>query len=84
MQIKNQLNKLQLKKELRDLVASQRQKNNLKILSLSLDHVYALQRLPFHHKDPFDRALVAQTEADELRLLSVDPIFRQYTNRVIW
>ncbi|MBI5472502.1 MAG: type II toxin-antitoxin system VapC family toxin [Ignavibacteriae bacterium] len=84
MQIKHQLGRLQLRKELRDLVASQRKHNKVKILSLSLEHIYSLSRLPFHHKDPFDPALVAQTEADGLSLLSVDPIMRRYTHRVIW
>lgn len=54
MQIKQQLGKLKLNSPLAEIVANQQKTNGLEILSVSLEHVLALDRLPSHHKDPFD------------------------------
>jgi PIN domain nuclease of toxin-antitoxin system len=37
-----------------------------------------LQQLPHHHKDPFDRLLIAQAIVEDLPVLSLDPLFVQY------
>jgi len=60
MQIKLQLNKLTLSLPLAQLIESQQEKNQLIILPITLPHVLAVQNLPFHHTDPFDRLLIAQ------------------------
>lgn len=39
-------------------------------------HAEAVRDLPWHHRDPFDRILVAQARHEGLRLLTVDPVFR--------
>ena len=43
-----------------------------------LSHVLALGKLPMHHKDPFDRLLIAQANAEKTGILSADAIFKQY------
>ncbi|HMF27708.1 MAG TPA: type II toxin-antitoxin system VapC family toxin, partial [Candidatus Cybelea sp.] len=43
------------------------------LLDLSLDHVFALVSLPDHHRDPFDRMLVAQARVEGMSLISADP-----------
>lgn len=48
------------------------------VLDVSMRHVRALATLPPHHRDPFDRMLVAQAQADELMILTVDPLVRAY------
>lgn len=63
IQIKIQLGKLQLNQSLKELIESQQEANNLQILPVALSHVLALETLPFHHKDPFDRLLIAQSNA---------------------
>lgn len=40
--------------------------------------------LPFHHKDPFDRLLIAQARSNNMRLFSNDPIFKKYDVDVFW
>ncbi len=45
---------------------------------MQLAHVYELEVLPPHHKDPFDRLLIAQARAEGLVLLSMDAVFQQY------
>ena len=78
MQIKQQLGKLKLRLPLAQLIAEQRTDNGLEILSVTLPHVLALENLPLHHRDPFDRLLIAQANAENIALLSVDAIFKHY------
>jgi PIN domain nuclease of toxin-antitoxin system len=47
-------------------------------LSLTVAHAVALRGLPLHHKDPFDRALIAQALAEGLTLVSRDPLIKRY------
>jgi len=61
MQIKIQLGKLKLSLPLKDLLKNQQETNDLTVLPVTLTHVLALDALPFHHKDPFDRLLIAQS-----------------------
>jgi PIN domain nuclease of toxin-antitoxin system len=79
MQIKVQLGKLKLSRLLRELVESQVETNDLKILRVELAHVLVLDTLPFHHKDPFDRMLIAQSIQENLTLVSSDPQFPAYS-----
>lgn len=84
IQIKHQLGKLTLKMPLPDIVQGQQKSNNLRILPISLQHALALDLLPLHHKDPFDRILIAQAKVEKVALLSADPVFAQYPIRVRW
>ena len=78
MQIKVQLGKLQLTRPLPALIARQEERNALRLLPISRAHIFALDQLPFHHRDPFNRLLIAQTLTEGATLLSVDAIFRHY------
>src|SRR5690349_15404624 len=60
MHIKQQLGKLQFQQPLADLIAAQQESNGVHILPIRLEHIYAVGALPYHHKDPFDRLLIAQ------------------------
>ena len=60
MQIKIQLGKLKLSLPLKELVKNQQETNDLTVSPVALTHVVALDALPFHHKDPFDRLLITQ------------------------
>lgn len=84
MQIKLQLGKLKLHKPLVELVSGQQQINKIEILDVKLEHIMALGELPPHHKDPFDRLLIAQTNIEKATLLSKDPIFAKYIVKVEW
>ena len=84
MQIKLQLGKLKLGLPLKELVEGQQQTNKIEVLSVKLEHVLALDKLSPHHKDPFDRLLIAQAHVEEAVLISKDPVFTKYTVKVIW
>ncbi|NHZ71745.1 MAG: PIN domain-containing protein [Aquificales bacterium] len=84
MQIKSQLGKLKLNHPLTELVKTQQRRNNIQILPAKLEHVLELDKLPFHHKDPFDRLLIAQANIEDAVLLSKDSAFSAYSVQVTW
>lgn len=84
IQIKHQLGKLELNIPLQDLIDTQTQNNGLKILAITPEHIYALNKMPFYHKDPFDRLLIAQAKLENLQLASADSVFRQYQVDLFW
>lgn len=56
----------------------------IETLPLALNHVLAAEILPAHHRDPFDRMLVAQGQVEQLAILTHDPQIRQYNVRTVW
>jgi PIN domain nuclease of toxin-antitoxin system len=84
MQIKSQIGKLTLAKPLTALIEEQRQKNHLKILPITLQHIVTLDKLPLHHRDPFDRLLIAQVMHQNFVLISHDETFADYNVNVMW
>jgi len=84
MQIKLQFGRLKLSLPLTELVAGQQQTNKIVILNIKLEHILALEKLPPHHKDPFDRLLIAQADIEEAVLVSKDQIFKEYPVQTVW
>lgn len=56
----------------------------LRIMSVDWVHAVVVERLPFHHRDPFDRLLVAQAQTERLAVVTSDAVFRKYGVRVVW
>lgn len=48
------------------------------ILDVRFDHIRELHSLPLHHKDPFDRMLIAQARVEECTLITIDKKLRMY------
>jgi PIN domain nuclease of toxin-antitoxin system len=84
MQIKIQLGKLALSSPLADSLVSHEETNGIQILPLQLNHILALNRLPPHHNDPFDRLLVAQAQIEDLTLVTNDPKIQLYDVTCRW
>lgn len=84
IQVKSQLGKLELRKSLAEVIRDQRRVNDIRLLPIWLKHVLALQELPLHHRDPFDRLLIAQSQIEGALLLSRDPLFERYEIAVRW
>jgi len=59
-------------------------RNNFEMLTINDDHLAALVDLPFHHKDPFDRLLIAQSQWDEMPIVSAHEQFDAYGIERIW
>jgi len=82
--IKASIGKIQLGESARTFLAREIAQNNFDLLPITLDHATAVETLPFHHRDPFDRLIVAQTQIERIPLISVDPIFDAYGVTRLW
>ncbi|MDZ4658179.1 MAG: type II toxin-antitoxin system VapC family toxin [Bythopirellula sp.] len=58
--------------------------NSISLLPIELEHTTRLLDMPFHHKDPFDRLLIAQALAEQIPLVSSDTRFDAYGVERIW
>jgi PIN domain nuclease of toxin-antitoxin system len=83
MQIKIQLGKLKLSLPLKDLIKNQQETNDIRVSPVALTHVLALDALPFHHKDPFDRLLIAQSIEEDLTLVTADSQLSAYSVKLL-
>jgi len=59
------------------------QAGGFQVMSIRIAHALAAAALPRHHRDPFDRLLIAQAQIEGLTLVTVDPVFTQYDVRVL-
>ena len=84
IQIKVQLGKMKLSLPLKNLLESQEQANELELLPVTREHIFALDGLPFHHKDPFDRLLIAQSLVENTTIVSADPKLSAYPAPLLW
>ncbi len=84
IQIKSGLGKLPLSLPLAEIIRDQQARHGLQLLPITPTHVYALDALPLHHKDSFDRLLIAQALTEGMSLASADGIFSSYPASVIW
>ena len=84
MAIKFSIGKLNLEKPFEDIFPDQLEINSIEILGIRIDHLKIAARLPFHHRDPFDRLMIAQSLIDGLPLLSVDDVFDDYGVERYW
>ncbi|MGQ0657252.1 MAG: type II toxin-antitoxin system VapC family toxin [Chromatiales bacterium] len=53
-------------------------------LPITLEHALAAGMLPTHHRDPFDRMLIAQAQIEELPIVTNDRVFKNYNVEVLW
>jgi PIN domain nuclease of toxin-antitoxin system len=82
--IKTQIGKLQLADEPTRFIPQQLALNAIVSLPINLRHALHVFTLPRHHRDPFDRILVAQSQLERLPILTDDPLITQYAVEVIW
>lgn len=82
--IKLSLGRLSLAQPFEEFVYTQLRVNSIELLHISVEHLSALTQLPFHHRDPFDRLLIAQTRVEGIPLVSGDSAFDAYDVRRIW
>lgn len=66
----------------RDAVAYFRE-SGYRLLAIEPEHVVAIEELPTHHQDPFDRILVAQALVEPMRLITHDPLVARYSDTII-
>jgi len=82
--IKHSMGRLTFAQPFATLIPAQLQRNSMQMLDITLTHLDHVTTLPFHHRDPFDRLLIAQALADDLPIISVDDAFDAYGITRIW
>lgn len=81
--IKLNLGKLEINVTIDDIVDETNQMGMV-IIPISINAVKLVQSMPLHHRDPFDRLLIAQAEANELTVITDDSMFGNYNIRMEW
>jgi len=82
--IKVGLGKLDLGEPSHSFLPREIEHNNFELLPISLNHATMVEGLPTHHRDPFDRLLIAQATVEELSLVSADVAFDRYDVTRSW
>jgi len=84
MAIKVSLGKLSLGQPFERLMPAQLSLNSIELLNITISHTAKVITLPFHHRDPFDRLLIAQALVEDIPLVGVDTVFDAYGVRRLW
>ena len=84
MAIKINLGRLSIDQSLKEFIKHHIKGNDIKLLSIELNHILLLENLPHHHRDPFDRLLICQAIAENLPIISSDKDLDLYTIKRIW
>jgi PIN domain nuclease of toxin-antitoxin system len=84
MAIKSSLGKLRLARSIERFVSEQLAANGFVLLNIELRHTAKLEKLPFYHRDPFDRLLIAQAISEKLTIVTADSVFSGYNVKLLW
>jgi PIN domain nuclease of toxin-antitoxin system len=82
--IKTSLGKLFLDRPFAEIIPQQLCENNFHLHPFTVEHAVSLSKLPFHHRDPFDRMIIAQSQTENMPVLSNDSAFDAYGIERIW
>ena len=84
MAIKHSQGKLSFGLPFEVFIAEQLTFKNLDLLNINLKHITVISSLPLHHRDPFDRLIIAQAMVENIPILSADPLFDSYPIQRLW
>ena len=82
--IKASIGKLELLTDFDRFIPENLEENEIEILHVRLAHLSTMMKLPFHHRDPFDRLIIAQSLSEKLPVIACDNIFKKYQINTIW
>ena len=82
--IKIRLGKYTLPSEYEDFMEKAIAGNGFEVLPVELKHTAVLTTLPLHHRDPFDRLIIAQAMVEDISVVSSDDAFDAYPVRRLW
>jgi len=78
MAIKASLDKLEIPTPFTDFIDEQLRENSISLLDIKTVHAGVVVSLPFHHRDPFDRLIIAQSMGEDMPIIGKDVIFDDY------
>lgn len=76
--------RVEVPEPLQAFITEQVRTNGFEVLPIHLRHALAVADLPDHHRDPFDRMLVAQSRQEGLALVTGDPAIARYDVETVW
>ena len=82
--LKYRLGKLKMPEPVEAYLLRHIKQNRFEILTIHSHHIFQILSLPPLHRDPFDRLLVAQAQAESLTLITRDPAVRDYPVQIFW
>ncbi len=82
--IKSSVDKLTLNKHMEEFVDEHIKGNDIQILNIELPHILRIEKLPFYHKDPFDRLIISQQIENNLSIIGTNEVFDKYGVKRIW
>jgi PIN domain nuclease of toxin-antitoxin system len=82
--IKTSIGKLTLGEPIASFLPREISKNNFEVLPIRIDHIAVVETLPFHHRDPFDRIIVAQALVENIPIVSIDRALDPYGVKRSW
>lgn len=82
--IKHSIGKLSFASTFDEFIEEQIILNSIQLLPIKIDHIAVVTTLPLHHRDPFDRLLIAQALVENIHILSADKIFDAYSTLRWW
>jgi PIN domain nuclease of toxin-antitoxin system len=82
--IKVSIGKLSLSTNWEQTIKEELNFNSVQLLPISTKHCIQVNKLPFHHRDPFDRLIIAQAVVEEFHVMSIDEHFVHYPISLIW
>ncbi len=84
MAVKSSIGKLRLARPVGRFVSEQLAANGFPLLNIELRHAAKVEKLPFRHRDPFDRLLIAQAITEKLTVVTADSVFADYGVTLLW
>jgi PIN domain nuclease of toxin-antitoxin system len=82
--IKAKLGKFKLPEPPGSYVRDRLARQSIRSLAITQDHTLKVYDLPLHHRDPFDRLIIAQALLESLVILTSDLVFRKYPVEIVW
>jgi PIN domain nuclease of toxin-antitoxin system len=82
--IKLSIGKLTLSSPFDVLIPPQLSLNGFELLNIEIEHAAVVATLPFHHRDPFDRLLIAQAMVENMSIVSIDAVLDAYPVARLW
>jgi len=84
MVIKVALGRLKFTKDVDQFLREHLTTNSITPLSIQLQHATTVGNLPAHHRDPFDRMIIAQAISEQIPVITNDPEFKKYSAQLVW
>lgn len=84
MAIKSSIGRLVFHQPMELVLTEMINKMNLETLPILNQHAIRVSQLPFYHKDPFDRLIIAQSQIEDIPIITPDKFFKKYDVKILW